>query len=238
MLAPFKDEGWEIWACSPPNYDLPRVDAWFELHNLQRKFSMPQNRPWVDVLRSHPRVYIAVPDPLLPNGIIFPIDPLVEKYGKYFWTSSIAYMMAFAIEHKPEKIGLWGVDMSATEEYGFQRAGCHFFIREAEKVGIPIVAPVQSDILNHAPMYGYKEQSPMWWKQKARIEELKSRLANAEQQQRKGEMEAYVFRGAIDDLIYTGNTYCPTEYEKTKQLPIVVVPPEEPKKKKAKKKDV
>jgi len=33
MLAPFNDPEWTIWGSSPGNMDLPRADAWFEIHS-------------------------------------------------------------------------------------------------------------------------------------------------------------------------------------------------------------
>lgn len=211
LLAPFNDPSWEIWACSPPNWDLPRVDAWFELHTLDRKF-LPHNQPWVNVITKHPRVYIAYPDQRLPNGIVYPIAELVEKYGRDFFTSSLAYMLALAIEQKPEVIGMWGVDMSANEEYSQQRPGCKFFMREAQLAGIKVVTAPQSDIATWAPLYGYQEFSPMWAKQKVRANELKERVQKAEAKKAQAENEILVLRGALDDMQYITNTYCPTEY--------------------------
>jgi hypothetical protein len=214
LLAPFGDPGWEIWACSPPNYDLPRIDAWFEMHNLDRKFSHPGNGPWVQKLLTHPRVYIAKPDSRMPNGIVYPLPPMLERFGRYFFTSTIAYMLAFAISLKPEKIGLWGIDMSAAEElYTHQRPACHFFIREAQKAGIEVVAAPQSDVMNPPPLYGFKEFTRMWNKQKARKEELKGRAANAHQQIEKHMAELRTFQGALDDIDYVNNTYDPVAFE-------------------------
>jgi hypothetical protein len=211
-LAPFGDPTWEIWACSPPNHDLPRVDAWFEIHNLDRKW-IPQNGPWIEVVTRHPRVYIAYPDARLPQGTIYPIGYMVEKWGYDFFASSLSYMLALAIEQKPEEIGLWGVDMSATEEYGHQRPGCKFFMREAEKLGIKVTAAPQSDIQAPCPLYGYKEFSPMWAKQKARRIELKQRLANCDQVIAQKNQEQLIVKGALDDMGYLDNTYCPTAYD-------------------------
>jgi hypothetical protein len=42
---------------------------------------------------------------------------------------------------------------------------------------------------------------------------LKERLAAAEQARAKAEAEALVFRGAIDDIEYVNNTYCPVAFE-------------------------
>ncbi len=177
LLAPFNNPDWEIWVCSPPNYNLPRADAWFELHSIERKFTIAENQPWVHVLQNHPRVYIAAPDARLPNGILYPRDEMVKEFGPYFWSSSLSYMLAMAIMQKPQTIGLWGVDMSAHEEYNFQRPGCHFFIWEAKKRGIEVYAPPQSDILEHHPFYGYKEQTRMW-------DELKGLRTSLETQKR------------------------------------------------------
>lgn len=211
LLAPFNDPNWEIWACSPPNFDLPRVDAWFEPHNLDRKW-IPANKPWCEVLERHPRVYVSYPDPRIPHGIVYPINEMLAKYGHDFFRSTVSYMMALAIEYKPEEIGLWGVDMSASEEYDHQRPGLKFFKREGEKLGIKMTAAPQSDIYMPAPLYGYYEFSPLWAKQKARRIELNQRVQNAEQTIERMERERDILRGALDDMRYMDNTYCPTYY--------------------------
>jgi len=211
-LAPFGDPDWEIWACSPPNYDLPRVDAWFELHLLARKM-IPVNRPYIEVLQRHPRVYMNAEDKQFaqfPNAIPFPFKELLDEFGPWFFTSSLAWMFAFAIVQKPEKIGLWGVDMSAVQEYGYQRAGCHFFIREAMQRGIKVTCAPESDLMNHPPLYGLKEQSPFWRKQNVRRKEIEERLSKAEHAIRQAEHERDVLRGALDNMSYYDNTYCPT----------------------------
>ncbi len=207
LLAPFHDPEWEIWACSPPNYDLPRVDAWFELHSLDRKMAIKENAPFWDVLRKHQRVYIAHPDKRFPNAIEYQKDPMIEKYGRYFFTSSLAWMMAMAIELKPDKIGLWGVDMSAHDEYGYQRAGMHYFIQKAQDAGIDIYAPFQSDILQPIPLYGFKEFWPMWCKQKARRKELEQRIGTIMATKDKKDNELLILQGALDDMNYVDNTW-------------------------------
>lgn len=206
MLAPFNDPGWEIWACSPMNYELPRVDAWFELHNLDRKL-IPGNEPYSDALKRHDRVYVAYPDKRLPDAIQFEPVPLVDKYTEYFFTSSIAWMMAFAIQQKPSCIGLWGVDMSAHEEYAYQRPGCQFFIREAAMNGIEVMLPPQSDLAEPMPVYAYKEFWPMYHKMQASKKELEERLAHHAKQEKKHEQQRLVIQGAIDYQNYVNNTW-------------------------------
>lgn len=212
LLAPFNDPEWDIWACSPPNYDLPRVDAFFELHLLERKMAEPKNKPYIDRIKSHPRTYIAFPHPQFPNAIVFPWQEYVEKYGQDFFSSSLSWMIAHAIEMKPEKIGIWGVDLSAQEEYSQQRPGLKFFIREARKLGIQVYAPWQSDIMFPSPLYGIKEHSPMWLKQETRRQELTQRFNEAHAAKDNAEKDMLILQGALGDLQFTGNTYCPTRF--------------------------
>ncbi len=51
--------------------------------------------------------------PEFPNSVEYPLKEMVAKYGPFWWTSQLAYMIALAIEQKPAAIGLYGVDMAA-----------------------------------------------------------------------------------------------------------------------------
>jgi hypothetical protein len=218
-LAPFSNLDWEIWACSPMNYTAPRVDAWFEIHNLDRKF-VAGNDPYAAALQKHPRVYIAVPDPRLPQGIVYPKDEVYKFFGNSqfldsFFQSQVSYMLAWAIMQKPKTIGLWGIDMAAAEEYGQQRPGCHFFFTEAEKRGIEIVAPPQSDILEALPPYGYKEFSPQYWRSKARKQELRAAIDDCRQKVFAAQKEMDIKEGAFQNEIYQSNTYLRSPFPPT-----------------------
>lgn len=218
-LAPFNDPDWEIWACSPMNYTAPRVDAWFEIHNLDRKW-VPDNQPYIGALTQHPRVYLATPDERLPNGLIYPKDDVYKFFGNSqfldsFMQSQVSYMLAYAIMQQPEIIGLWGIDMAAGEEYGTQRPGCHFFFIEAEKRGIEIVAPPQSDILEALPPYGYKEFNPKYWRSKARKQELRGCIDAARQRLQEAQQELALKEGAFQNELYHTNTYLRSPFPPT-----------------------
>jgi hypothetical protein len=105
------------------------------------------------------------------------------------------------------------VDMSATEEYGYQRAGCHFFIQEAIKRGIALKVPGESDLMNHAPLYALQEQTAFYWKNKVRKAELQERIAQADHTIAQAKHERDVIAGALDDQRYHENTYCPTRFD-------------------------
>src|SRR4029078_2092515 len=210
-LAPWNDAEWEMWACSPNNWTAPRVDVWFEMHAFDRKM-VPGNEAYIAALQKHQRVYIAHTDHRLPHGIVYPKDEVYAFFGNgkfldTFFQSSVSYMLALAIMQQPDQIGLWGIDMAAADEYGQQRPGCHFFFNEADKRGIDIVAHPQSDILEPLPLYGYKEFNPMYWRQKARRQELKQAVQQAEVRKAEAEREIQVKVGALQDIEYTNNTY-------------------------------
>jgi hypothetical protein len=208
-LAPFGDVNWEIWACSPQNFKAPRVDAWFELHSLDRKW-VPGNEPYIGVIQQHSRVYIAVPDERLPNGIIYPKDEILAEYPRLhhgMFSSSCAWMLALAIAQKPDEIGIWGIDMAAGDEYEYQRPGVHYFMGIAEDIGIKITVPPQSDILEVHPMYGYKEQWRSYWKMKARQEEIQGRMVALDNKIANAQEQRLQLAGAMQSMSYEKNTW-------------------------------
>ena len=168
-FAPFKDPGWEIWACSPANRGAPRIDVWFEFHNVQLK-EREGLTEWFDWLAKQPLVFMQQgPTPRFPLAKKYPIEAMIARYGRYWWTSSIAYMMAAALDQKPHTIGIYGVDMAANTEYNQQRLACQFFMLEAVKQGVQVVIPPESDLLEPPPMYGYCESNRQWRKYNARL---------------------------------------------------------------------
>lgn len=213
LLAPFKDPSWEIWACSPDNMDLPRIDVFFEIHALETTLREPQYAAFVAWCKRHPKIYMQEQFPDFPGSIKYPFQDMRAKFGNYFWTSSLAYMQALAIDtiqkrNDPENhIGLWGVDMSASDEYQHQRPGCHFFIQEALRAGIKIAVPPESDLLFPPPPYGYREADPMWWKMNTRWKELHAKYQQMLREQSELQRQIQTFEGAMDDAQYVCNTF-------------------------------
>jgi hypothetical protein len=230
-LAPFSDPSFRIWACSPGTYSiLPRCDAFFELHrwepgqigkpHTQKQWFSPEYVAWMGK-QCRVWMYDAVPE--IPGSARLPVEDLEAKYGTYFFTSSIAWMLACAIEDVLEEreqrraagldpvqdvIGLFGVDMAATEEWGYQRAGCQHFCLLAADLGIEIVVPPESDLLRPSPRYGIDESEHWMIKLTARKGELTSRLYGARQQVANFTREVAFLEGALDDMDYMMKTWC------------------------------
>lgn len=219
QLAPYEDPEWTIWGCSPGAYPyaIKHAEAWFELHRWEPQIPghPGTGQSWfspeyVEALtRFQGPVWMMDPlPPEIPNAQRPPIEELVEKYGPFFFTSSLSWMFAMALETPGvEEIGLWGVDMSAHEEYGLQRPGCQYFITLATQRGIKVNIPPESDLLQPALFYGVTENNPMMVKLTARMQELKNRHAAAMQRELQASQEKQFLAGAIDDMDYMIKTW-------------------------------
>lgn len=206
LLAPYADPSWSIWVCSPgAAFSVPRADAFFEIHHFDR--TNPSDpvcpREYLEKINALGcDVWMIQPIPEVPRSIAYPKAEMLERFGPYFFTSSLSWMIAKAIAEGAEEIGLWGVDMSAQEEYAHQRPACHHFITEARRLGIKITVPPQSDLLQPPPLYGYSMQSRMAQKGAARKVELARRVAEAEATFESKKADHFWHRGELESLVF------------------------------------
>ena len=231
-LAPFGDPSWKIWGTSPGCFAVaPRSDVWFEIHrwepgiigkaDTQKPWFSPEYCEW---LRQHPDVVMVGPVPQeVAHARPMPWQELITIYGAYFMNSTLSWMFAMAIEQIKEDretrvndpstppehdcIGMWGVDMSATEEYGYQRAGCQFFIQMARNLNIEVIIPAESDLLRHPPLYGVCEHWEQHIKLLTRVNELSTRHRNALANVENASRERDYTKGLLDDTNYMINTW-------------------------------
>lgn len=216
---PFASDQWEIWGCSPGVYGVAeRMTRWFELHRWEpgQAWFSPE---YCDFLRAfRGPLYTTEVIPELKSSVRLPRERIVQEFGPYFLTSSLSFMFAMAIlaiedrrtsgrDDVEDQIGLWGVDMAATEEYGYQRAGCQFFMREAQRRGIAVVLPPESDLHRPMPMYGVAEWTHAHVKALARWRELDQRKKSAEQQAAAASAQVQFLAGAMDNMDYMIKTW-------------------------------
>jgi len=217
LLAPFGDPTWTIWGSSPGNMGdpgsnpaaLPRLpDAWIEVHS---NFMWPEYRsygePYVKWLAEKPFPLVACDKTLFPRAIDFPWKDLIAEFGPYFFTSSFAWMMAYAIHQGAKEIGLWGVDMSSKDEYILQRPGGHYFIMEAKRRGIKVSIPSESDLIQPPPLYGIFDSTPMGRKIAARRQEVNGRIGQANMQLQQLQGQVTYLNGALEDIEYFANIW-------------------------------
>lgn len=203
-LAPFNDPTWKIWACSAGNMNAcPRVDAWFEIHaNLLWPEHESFGKPYIEWLNKQTFPVYMQDNSLVPRATPLPKDELVAEFGRYFFTSSFAWMMAFAIKSGANEIGLWGVDMASRDEYILQRSGGHYFIQEARRRGIKVTLPMESDLLQPPPLYGFDDSTRFLRKIMVRKKELTDRLGGMRQQRDQLSNSIIYLEGALEDIDY------------------------------------
>jgi hypothetical protein len=204
MLAPFNDPSWKIWGCSPGNMNtLPRVDFWFELHsNLLWPEHENYGRPYIEWLKVQSFPVFMQDQKLVPRATVFPKDELVAEFGDAFFTSSFAWMMAFAMKLGAAEIALYGIDMASRDEYIRQRPGFYYFKYHAEQRGIKVSAPHESDIMQSPPLYAYVDSTPFGRKIMARRQEVGGRVNQMVAERDRLVHQITYLQGAQEDLDY------------------------------------
>lgn len=200
--APFGDD-WEIWGCGIAWQFTDRVNRWFEMHNVDDLRKSPElygtHLTWLDSQETP--TMVREPWKGIKNPEIYPIEEVVSNFGDYF-TSTVAYMIGYAMLKGATEIALLGVNMAWSEEYGEQRPGCEHLLGIAKGRGISITLPDTTDLLK-APLYAYTEPS-------AALAGLDSKLTSLRREGTRRGIEAQNAReallrneGAIEALEYT-----------------------------------
>lgn len=204
MLAPYADPSWTIWGCSPGNMGiLPRVDAWFEIHgNLLWPEHKHYGEPYINWLKQQTFPIYMQNQELVPNAMSLPYREIVKEFGPYFFTSSFAWMMAFAMMKGAKEVALYGIDMASRDEYILQRPGAYYFFEEGKKRGVKMQAPYESDIMQPPGLYGFSEVTQYGRKLLARKAELDQRVRDLKAQRDGASQQVTYLEGALEDLDY------------------------------------
>lgn len=173
MQAPYDDPTWAIWACSPDNTPggraphaaaRPRVDEFYELHIPVSDDTRPF--PYLKYVSDLPFVWMRDQKamPHFKGARLYPEVEMKAKFNPFAFTSSIAYMLAMAItrceEQGIKQIALYGILQSGdldqrakagSPEYAYQRPGTQYFIWEAAKRGIKVLAASESRLFEPPP---------------------------------------------------------------------------------------
>jgi hypothetical protein len=154
--APYDDESWEIWTLGANVESGKRITKLFELHT---QFVLESAGSWNGLFpylkEKGADVFLGHSNSLLPDATPFPKDELIEKFGSYF-TSSIAWMIGYAILQNPDCIGLWGIDMMGEEEYAQQRNCCEYLLGIARGKNIVLSLADQSPLLRSERLYAFE----------------------------------------------------------------------------------
>ncbi len=214
-LAPYQDKDWEIWVCSAGNVGaagVTRVTRWYELHAIT-ELEAPENKSWAGPYLRWIReqtfpIYMLEKNDHVPQAMIFPGKELLARFGREWFSSSVAWMQAHAIHEQVDEIAIFGVDMAADHEhYTGQRAGCRRFIEIAKEHGINTTIPWESCLGNPPPVYGYCEATPMGRRINVTEAMLVQKRAEIAQNEERMRMEKCFFDGALEQLRYFKRTF-------------------------------
>jgi hypothetical protein len=219
-IAPYNDPTWDIWVCSPGNSQggaPPRITAWFELHSLV-DLKGPESAAWwphyMNWLNSQTfPLFMQERSEEFPRATPFPRKTILQKWGPSdkrtnWFTSSPAWMFAYAMLLGAPEIGIFGVDMAASEEhYSWQKAGLLRMFEFAREAGIKVTIPLESSLSMGAPMYGYAEQSYMGRSLIVREFELKENVKRLETELQGKMQELSFHRGALEQVLFDRRTY-------------------------------
>lgn len=177
----------EIWGMNEGHTFLTRPpERWFQIHprgwhpNKVKKYGFeegnygrpPEHITWM-AEQTCP-IYMQVPDPRIPSAVKYPLDEIIERYGRYM-TSTIAYMLALLLyEHesakwwKPwtwknrvESVILTGIEMGIGTEYMIQRPCVEYFLGRLQQAGVEILNSSRGTAMLHGMLYAVDHDSPI-----------------------------------------------------------------------------
>ncbi len=165
---------------------LRHADLWFEIHKEWNTHVVEgtDHKAWLQDC-GIPCFMTECFDEL-PHSVRYPVDRLSEKFDIQYFTSSIAFMFAWAIDHIDQlvgkrlhelsakgetaldvlklirtiyaeyTIGVFGIDLVVGEEYTAERPCAEFWLGQALARNITLLIPRQSALLKQHYLYGYQ----------------------------------------------------------------------------------
>lgn len=175
---PWQDESWELWGmngfwrAAEPDYGVKageeRFSLWFDMHTVEYTraygrvagFGDAQER-WLE--RPHPfPILMLDQDRAFPSVLPYPIEDVVAKVGRDYFTSTVAYALAFALTlDDVAEVGLWGIDLVHDTEYAAQRPCAEYWIGRLEAAGVKVAVHDRSALLKQRHRYGYEGENPL-----------------------------------------------------------------------------
>jgi len=151
------DSSWERWGLNRlyEIEDVKGFSRWYETHDrdLFPQAFPPEHLAWLRA--QHIPLYMADAYLDIPAAVRFPRERLMEKFGRYF-TSSMAWMLALAIDEGYQRIRLYGMDLMGDSEYEVQRSCIEYLIGLARGLGREVWLPPQCALLRASHLYGFE----------------------------------------------------------------------------------
>jgi hypothetical protein len=168
-LIPVDDPSWIIVGLNQLYRHMPRADVWYDIHLNweQDNVDGTDHEGWIKSCGIP--VFMSDPPKQFPTAVRYPVERLIQKHGIDYFTSTVSFMIAWAIDcidmkvadtgnaYSDYSIGVFGIDLIVGTEYEVQKACVEYWLGIAEGRGIKIVLPPQSALLKQAYRYGYEK---------------------------------------------------------------------------------
>ena len=142
LSAPLSDLSWDVWTIGPGGKNSNRWNVLFEIHG---KGTWPEGfAQYLHELKTEKppkRIYTEDPMPYWPANVVYPKGELFAKYGRKWFTSSISYAIALALEENVTDLAIFGIDLESGEEYEWQYHGARYFLDLARLCGVNVIMP-------------------------------------------------------------------------------------------------
>ena len=164
---PLEDPTWDVWSCNSlwklcldVNGHF-RADRWFELH----PYAAQTQQEYVEMIDCPVPLYVigeAVHDHWMP----FPLELIRARFGdRDYFTCTMCYQVALALAQGYTTIGLWGMELwqGSSRERTCELRGLEFWLGVAKGMGVEIVLPDYSCLIQHPLLYGvdYAEEGAL-----------------------------------------------------------------------------
>lgn len=160
-MAPFDDPEWEIWTLNQLYRHVPRTTRHFDIHRHWEEDNVEgtDHRGWIkDAGEAGIPTYMVEHHPELPSSVQYPITDVIESVGLDYFTSTVAFEVAYAVMQGFTEIALYGIDLIVGTEYDVQKANLEFHLGLAHGRGVKVVIPPQSALLTQSHRYGYQKE--------------------------------------------------------------------------------
>ena len=169
--APYDDPSFEFWGCNelamqPDIASIGgRFDLWWNIH--PRAEIEPDHIEWVKSCGKPTFMVEQYTD--IPTAVRFPHETVEQSFPRHYWTSTIAWQVAYALVMEYTEIHIYGVEMTCESErgepseYGYQRSCLEYWLGLAEGRGVQVVLPERCETLRTVTgwRYGYDQPPQM-----------------------------------------------------------------------------
>lgn len=199
-LAPYDNPEWVIWGLNQLYRHIKRADAWVDIHyNYNEPAAVVEGTDFDKWLAAAPiPVFMCNRQPAVPNSVKYPLQPIIDKFGARYFTSTISYMIAYGIWAGFREIGIWGVDLIVGKEYFYQKSCAEFWIGVANGLGIEVRIPDDSALLKGGFLYGFEPEP----KSLVNISEFQRRIGECEKRKAELLRELQTVDGAKQDAAF------------------------------------